>query len=115
MNENNSLINEYEYLKSQRELHNIIWNNLRLNNEYFKQLKNKNKRIINNKISKVNNILYDKFYLFSFINLTKLPNYIRQIILNYFHLDLKNTYSIKLKETDEEIRLLFKIHQLTYY
>jgi hypothetical protein len=99
-----------------RFYHNLIWNSLRLNAEYHKQINIKNNQKIRKqfeiKISKMNLILYSNFYLFNIINIKKLPPYIRQIILNYFDNDLKKVYSTKMEETDNEIQFLFHQHQL---
>lgn len=102
-----------------RLYHNLIWNNLRLNAEYHKQININNSEKIQRKfqikISKLNLILYCQFYLFNIINIKLLPPCIRQIILNYFHIDLIKSYSIKMEETDNEIQFLFQQHQLKVF
>ena len=49
-----------------------------------------------------NTKLYENFYYLQFYILNIIPRNIRQIIFNYYHQNLKNTYSSKLEISEEE-------------
>jgi len=99
---------EYEKLVKFRLLHNSIYVNLKLYNEYMKQKYNKK---LENKKLEINRKLFSNFYTFQISTLKILPRTIRQIILNNYYNDLKQNHKSEKHESYEEMRFIFLMFQ----